>query len=255
LRKDRAEEPSTSERPIRRLAGPAVHLASLSKNPLAIALVVALLGNFLIPRILDRAETNRRALDLKASLATQMGSSFAAALTLGELTARDVIRKTNLDPQAVFNDGLSEWNNASAEVDAQLLAYFGGAQEFYKRWGRYKRAVSAMYVLSGTGLKGRRCTLIRDVASFLDPGKPAPVERPCGKPSFLNEQKNQETFCHGGITQDYDLLAACDGNDEAVSTYERGATFSDAYTRFSQRLLDRGGTLVRELVSLTPSGY
>jgi hypothetical protein len=60
----------------------------LSKNPLVIALVAALLGNFLIPRILDRAETNRRALDLKAKLATQMGGSVEAVLSQGDLFAR-----------------------------------------------------------------------------------------------------------------------------------------------------------------------
>jgi len=227
----------------------------LSKNPLLIALAVALLGNFLIPRILDRAETNRRALDLKANLATQMGGSFEAVLTQGDLFARGVMKKTSVNPQIAFNDAWSEWRTAGAEVDAQLTAYFPGDNEagepFTERWRKFRKAVDAMYFLSGTGLKDARCKLIKDVKAVLEASTDA---RAC-REEKLGDLGYQKRVCLAKHAKTYDLLAACDSDSKEVYGYRRGSEFSRTYTSVTETLLSHGRSLVRELLTLTPSGF
>jgi hypothetical protein len=252
VRQDDLEGPRTSEQGVRRLIVASAHL---SKNPLIIALAAALLGNFLIPRILDRAETNRRALDLKANLAKQMGGSVEAVLTQGELFARGVMKKTNVDSQAAFNDGWSDWRSGSAEVDAQLTAYFGAdeaGKAFTTRWRELRTAIDAMYFLSGTGLKGARCELVDAVNTVLE--LRAPRTPRCNK-SALSNWKYQKRKCLAKDATRYDLLAVCDADDRKTYGYQRGPRFSETYTDTSAKLLARGRSLVQELVDLTPSGF
>jgi hypothetical protein len=163
-----------------------------------------------------------------------------------------VIKKTNLDPQAAFNEALRDWRIASAEVDAQLTAYFGAdraGRALTERWRHFKVAVDGMYFLSGTGLKGARCRMIREVTIVLE------SRRTRCTAGALERETYQERMCLAKKATMYVRLAACDSDNADVYGYRRDGRFSSVYEELSGRLLGRSRSLVKELVGLNPSGF
>jgi hypothetical protein len=61
--------------------------------------------------------------------------------------------------------------------------------------------------------------------------------------------------CMSRKATEYELLVACDGDNLRQYSYKRGERFSEAYEHISERVLARRHDLIRELHTITPSGF
>lgn len=133
--------------------------------PLLIAVAVALLVNYVIPRIAEKSENHRRALEIKTLLVGDVSRSVAGTIVSARFVAGDVIKKeSGVEGQQRFYDtGLREWETKRAELQSQIDAYFPKAVSG-REWRGLAAAVGDLYTLAGSGIPDRalRMERIRD---------------------------------------------------------------------------------------------
>ena len=133
--------------------------------PILIAVVVAFLVNFIIPRISEKSENHRRSLEIKTDLVSDISRSATDAIISSRFIAGDVIRKESgvRGQQRFYDAGLREWETKSSELQAHIDAYFPRTA-LGKEWRGLATAITDLYTLSGSGIPDRtlRMNRIRD---------------------------------------------------------------------------------------------
>jgi hypothetical protein len=145
---------------LRRLAGRLRRPAWL--KGIAAAMAATLLTAWLFPALSRQWQDRQKARELTASLVSEIGENTSRALVTSSFITFNRFPST-ADPgqygfnQEVFNDLDLTWRTSSAEIEAQLLAYF--PDEVVGEWHGYSDLVWRTYRLITDNVSVRRQTL------------------------------------------------------------------------------------------------
>jgi hypothetical protein len=134
--------------------------------PKTVVLTVALtlLTAWFLPALSRQWQDRQKARELKASLVSQIGKSTSETLITSSFLTWDRFQSSR-DPsrrgwnQEVFNRLDLQWRTSSAEVEAQLRAYF--PNRVATRWRAYSNLVWGTYRLITENLSARPSTVRR----------------------------------------------------------------------------------------------
>jgi hypothetical protein len=210
----------------------------LLSAPLLLVVVGALLSTFL-PRIFDESDNSAKE-QATTDLASEMDGASEDVMAIAFEFA-GLVAKEETDPQARFNLGLRNWKKSSAEIEGKLP---DDASRLRERWHEYRKVVEDLYFLSGTGVE-RRCQLTQNVRNFLP--HVAQDDLRCSQEERTNRQREEHVCLNAGVNQFWKLLAACNADDPKRYGYARGDNFKSAYESVSDRMLEQGAVLSKEL--------
>ena len=176
-------------------------------HPLLIAVVIAVLGNFLIPNFTRKWQDHQKALEIKTGLVSDMGESISNAVMTGRFISAGLVSRSSADPRAdqrAFNDGYRAWTTSNASIGAKIQAYFGN--DLGSQWRSFANVVTDYFQLSATPGSGRK-DQVQEILSY-------PALRP--------------------------LVRLSEAERRALVKSNSSATFQNAYGRLGSAMLARG---------------
>ncbi len=190
-------------------------------HPFVIAVVIAVLVNFLIPQFTRKWQDHQKALEIKTGLVSDMGESTSNAVMNGRFIAAGLVSRSSSDPRAdqrAFNDGYRAWTTSNASIGAKIQAYFGN--DLGSQWRSFSNVVTDYFQLSATPGSGR-AGQVQEILAYSE------------LPSFLR-------------------LSAADRR--ALVKSNSSDTFQNAYGQLGRALLARGDELVQGVLDSGVSG-
>ena len=137
-------------------------------HPFVIAVVIALLGNFLIPNFTRKWQDHQKALEIKTGLVSDMGESISDAVMSGRFISAGLVSRSSSDPRAdqrAFNDGYRAWTTSNASIGAKIQAYFGN--DLGSQWRSFANRVTDYFQLSATPGSGRK-EQVQEILTYPD---------------------------------------------------------------------------------------
>jgi hypothetical protein len=189
-------------------------------HPFVIAVVIALLGNFLIPNFTRKWQDHQKALEIKTGLVSDMGESISDAVMSGRFISAGLVSRSSSDPHAdqrAFNDGYRAWTTSNASIGAKIQAYFGN--DLGSQWRSFANVVTDYFQLSATPGSGRK-DQVQEILTY--------AELPSVRLSNADRR--------------------------ALVKSNSSATFQNAYGRLGRAMLARGDELVQRVLDSGVSG-
>jgi hypothetical protein len=121
-------------------------------SPLAVTVVAALLGSWLIPQLTRGWQDHQKALEIKTGLVGRMSESVSDAVARGRFIAAGLVAPGA--EQREWNGAYRAWTTSSAAIGATLRAYTGA--EIGAAWQSYADAVTNFLLLSADTDPGSR---------------------------------------------------------------------------------------------------
>jgi len=190
-------------------------------HPFVIAVVIALLVNFLIPSFTRKWQDHEKSLEIKTGVVSDMGESISDAVMSGRFISAGLVSRSSSDPRAdqrAFNDGYRAWTTSNASIGAKIQAYFGN--DLGSQWRSFANVVTDYFQLSATPGSGR-AEQVQEILSYGE------------LPTFVRLSK---------------------GERRALVKSNSSATFQNAYGRLGQAMLARGDELVQGVLDSGVSG-
>src|SRR5690242_11965363 len=190
-------------------------------HPFVIAVVIAVLVNFLIPSFTRRWQDHQKALEIKTGLVSDMGESISNAVMNGRFIAAGLVSRSSSDPRAdqrAFNDGYRAWTTSNASIGAKIEAYFGN--DLGTQWRKFGNVVTDYFQLSATPGRGR-AEQVQEIRTYSE-------------------------------LQSFVQLSSADRR--ALVKSNTSARFENAYGQLGQALLFRGDELVQGVLDSGVSG-
>jgi hypothetical protein len=190
-------------------------------HPFVIAVVIAVLVNFLIPSFTRKWQDHQKALEIKTGLVSDMGEAISDAVMSGRFISAGLVSRSSSDPRAdqrAFNDGYRAWTTSNASIGAKIQAYFGN--DLGSQWRSFANVVTDYFQLSATPGSGR-AEQVQEILTYPE------------LPAFLR------------------LDAA---ERRALAKSNSSATFQDAYGKLGGAMLLRGNELVQGVLDAGVSG-
>jgi hypothetical protein len=190
-------------------------------HPFVIAVVIAVLVNFLIPSFTRKWQDHQKALEIKTGLVSDMGESISNAVMSGRFIAAGLVSRSSSDPRAdqrAFNDGYRAWTTSNASIGAKIQAYFGN--DLGSQWRSFANVVTDYFQLSATPGSGRA-------------------------------EQVQEILTYPELRSFVSLSPA---DRRALVKSNTSETFQNAYGQLGQALLARGNELVQGVLDSGVSG-
>ena len=131
--------------PGERRASRAAALRPWLAHPLLIAIVGAVLVNWLIPQLTRDWQDHAKGLDIQTDLVGEMSESVSTTVTNARILAQRL--ETPAAQQQAFNDGTRTWAVRSAVIGSQLQAYFPKT-EIGADWRSFAGAVESYFQLA-----------------------------------------------------------------------------------------------------------
>src|SRR3954471_21593566 len=135
-------------------------------HPFVIAVVIAVLVNFLIPSFTRKWQDHQKALEIKTGLVSDMGEAISDAVMSGRFISAGLVSRSSSDPRAdqrAFNDGYRAWTTSNASIGAKIQAYFGN--DLGSQWRRFSNVVTDYFQLSATPGSGR-AEQVREILTY-----------------------------------------------------------------------------------------
>ena len=189
-------------------------------HPFVIAVVIAVLVNFLIPSFTRRWQDHEKALEIKTGLVSDMGESISEAVMSGRFISAGLVSRSSSDPRAdqrAFNDGYRAWTTSNAAIGAKIQAYFGN--DLGSQWRSFANVVTDYFQLSATPGSGRK-DQVQEILTY--------PELPSVR---LSEAERR-----------------------ALVKSNSSATFQNAYGQLGRAMLARGDELVQGVLDSGVSG-
>jgi len=189
-------------------------------HPFVIAVVIALLGNFLIPNFTRKWQDHQKALEIKTGLVSDMGESISDAVMSGRFISAGLVSRSSSDPRAdqrAFNDGYRAWTTSNASIGAKIQAYFGN--DLGSQWRSFANVVTDYFQLSATPGSGRK-EQVQEILTYTE------------LPSIVLSNAERR----------------------ALVKSNSSATFQNAYGQLGRAMLARGDELVQGVLDSGVSG-
>jgi hypothetical protein len=189
-------------------------------HPFVIAVVIALLGNFLIPNFTRKWQDHQKALEIKTGLVSDMGESISDAVMSGRFISAGLVSRSSSDPRAdqrAFNDGYRAWTTSNASIGAKIQAYFGN--DLGSQWRKFANVVTDYFQLSATPGGGRK-DQVQEILTYRE------------LPSVVLSNAERR----------------------ALVKSNSSATFQNAYGQLGRAMLARGDELVQGVLDSGVSG-
>src|SRR3954469_5537307 len=190
-------------------------------HPFVIAVVIAVLVNFLIPSFTRKWQDHQKALEIKTGLVSDMGESISDAVMSGRFISAGLVSRSSSDPRAdqrAFNDGYRAWTTSNASIGAKIQAYFGN--DLGSQWRSFANVVTDYFQLSATPGSGR-AEQVDEILSYPE------------LPPFVRLDKAER---------------------RALVKSNSSATFQNAYGQLGRAMLTRGDELVQGVLDSGVSG-
>jgi hypothetical protein len=190
-------------------------------HPFVIAIVVAVLVNWLIPQFTRKWQDHQKALEIKTGLVSDMGESISDAVMTGRFIAAGLVSRSSSDPRAdqrAFNDGYRAWTTSNASIGAKIQAYFGN--DLGAQWRSFANVVTDYFQLSATPGSGRA-------------------------------EQVQEILTYRALPP---FLRLSNAERRALVKSNSSATFQNAYGQLGRAMLARGDELVQGVLDSGVSG-
>lgn len=148
-------------------------------HPLVVLLIGALLTGLLIPRLTQRWQDQRKALETKADLIERVSRAVAEIFVATQFAHVGATTQS----QERFDDAYRAWQQEKVVLTSLLRAYFR-SEELDQRWLRCRAVATAYYVQIGIADPDRRAGYLRtvsaglvaqpsrDLSEWVDPGTP-----------------------------------------------------------------------------------
>jgi hypothetical protein len=189
-------------------------------HPFVIAVVIAVLVNFLIPSFTRRWQDHQKALEIKTGLVSDMGESISDAVMSGRFISAGLVSRSSSDPRAdqrAFNAGYRAWTTSNASIGAKIQAYFGN--DLGSQWRSFANVVTDYFQLSATPGSGRN-DQVQEILTY--------TELPSVRLSNAERR--------------------------ALVKSNSSATFQNAYGQLGRAMLARGDELVQGVLDSGVSG-
>jgi hypothetical protein len=189
-------------------------------HPLVIAVVIAVLVNWLIPQFTRKWQDHQKALEIKTGLVSEMGEAISDAVMSGRFISAGLVSRSSSDPRAdqrAFNDGYRAWTTSSASIGAKIQAYFG--KDLGSQWRSFSNVVTDYFQLSATPGSGR-VDQVQEILKYSE------------LPTFVRLSRVER---------------------HALVKSNSSPTFQDAYRRLGRGVLTRGDELVQGVLDSSVS--
>src|SRR4051812_25015773 len=190
-------------------------------HPFVIAVVIAVLVNFLIPSFTRKWQDHQKALEIKTGLVSDMGEAISNAVMSGRFISAGLVSRSSSDPRAdqlAFNDGYRAWTTSNASIGAKIQAYFGN--DLGSQWRLFANVVTDYFQLSARPGSGRK-EQVQEMLAYSE------------LPTFVQLSKAER-------------LALVKSNSSE--------TFQNAYGRLGRAMLLRGDELAQGVLDSGVSG-
>jgi hypothetical protein len=132
-----------------------------------VAVVVALLVNWLIPQFTRKWQDHQKALEIKTALVSEMSESVSSAVMTGRFIASGLVRRSSADPRAdqrAWNEGYRGWTTSSASIGAKLEAYLEKS-DVGAEWRSFANVVTDYFQLSAN-VGPTRSAQVREIFAY-----------------------------------------------------------------------------------------
>src|SRR3954447_17281011 len=190
-------------------------------HPFVIAVVIAVLVNFLIPSFTLKWQDHQKALEIKTGLARGMGEEISNAVMSGGFISAGLVSRSSSDARAdqlAFNDGYRAWTTSNASIGAKIQAYFGN--DLGSQWRLFANVVTDYFQLSARPGSGRK-------------------------------EQVQEILAYSDLPT---LVQLSEAARRALVKSNSSATFQNAYGQLGQAMLARGDELAQGVLDSSVSG-
>lgn len=135
-------------------------LATVVRHPLFLLLTGALISGLVVPRLAQRWQDHRKALEIKAALVERLAGSVVALLTAVQFVEVGAQSQSQKD----LDDAYRTWQKDKTVLTALLAAYFASGP-VAESWTRCRAITTAYYTQVGIADPDRRAGYLRTVGA------------------------------------------------------------------------------------------